>query len=201
LQPKLLRVLQEQEFERLGGTQAIRVNVRLVAATHRDLGRMVAEGRFRSDLYYRLNVFPLVLPPLRERRQDIPRLVRHFTQRFARRLGRRIETIGAEVMDALVGYAWPGNIRELENLIERAVILSPGPTLQVSLGELKPPAAGDVPVVPRLTLAEAERDHVLAALRAANWVVGGPDGAAARLGLTRSSFYRAMKKLGISRTA
>ena len=137
LQPKLLRVLQEQEFERLGGTRTIRVNVRLVAATNRDLGSMVAENRFRSDLYYRLNVFPLDLPPLRQRPDDIPRLVRHFTQRFARRMGRAIETIPSEVMDALVRYPWPGNVRELQNVIERAVILSKGSTLQVSLADLR----------------------------------------------------------------
>ena len=130
-------MLQEQEFERLGGTRTIRVDVRLVAATNRDLARMVADGRFREDLYYRLNVFPVVLPPLRERRDDIPRLVRHFTQRFARRMGRRIETIPSAVMEALVRYPWPGNIRELQNVIERAVILSPGPSLQVPLGDLR----------------------------------------------------------------
>ena len=137
LQPKLLRVLQEQEFERLGGTKTIKVDVRLVAATNRDLARMVADSCFRADLYYRLNVFPLVLPPLRERRDDIPRLVRHFTQHFARRTGRRIETIPPAILDALVGYSWPGNIRELQNIIERAVILSSGPTLQVPLGDLQ----------------------------------------------------------------
>ncbi len=141
LQPKLLRVLQEQEFERLGGTKTIKVDVRLVAATNRDLAQMVADGRFREDLYYRLNVFPVVLPPLRERPDDIPRLVRHFTQRFARRMGRRIETIPSAVMEALVRYPWPGNIRELQNVIERAVILSPGPSLQVPLGDLQPAAS------------------------------------------------------------
>ena len=137
LQPKLLRVLQEQEFERLGSTRTVRVDVRLVAATNRDLAQMAANGQFRNDLYYRLNVFPVVLPPLRERRDDIPRLVRHFAQKVARRMGRRIETIPAEAMDALVQYPWPGNIRELENVIERAVILSPGPALQINLGELQ----------------------------------------------------------------
>src|SRR6516162_8900159 len=138
LQPKLLRVLQEQEFERLGGTKTIKVDVRLVAATNRDLGRMVADGTFRADLYYRLNVFPVVLPPLRERPDDIPRLVRHFTQQFARRMGRRIETIPSAVMESLVRYSWPGNVRELQNVVERAVILSPGSSLQVRPGELQP---------------------------------------------------------------
>jgi len=203
LQPKLLRVLQEQEFERLGATRTIRVNVRLVAATNRDLARMVADGRFRSDLYYRLNVFPLVLPPLRERSEDIPRLVRHFTQRFARRMGRRIETVPTAVMDALVRYPWPGNVRELQNVIERAVILSPGPTLEVSLVDLKavpPPAStvaspGETPVA----LVDAEREHILAALVATGWVAGGPKGAAARLGMKRSTLLWKMKKLGIAR--
>jgi formate hydrogenlyase transcriptional activator len=201
LQPKLLRVLQEREFERLGSARSMHVDVRLVAATHRDLERMVADGQFRGDLYYRLNVFPLLLPPLRERREDVPRLVRHFTQRFARRMGRRIDTIPPEALAALVNYPWPGNIRELENLIERAVILSPGPELQVSLRELQRAAAPHNPSAAPVTLADAEREHVLGALRETNWVVGGPRGAAARLGLTRSSFYRTMKKLGISRTA
>src|SRR6201997_5439988 len=141
LQPKLLRVLQEQEFERLGSTRTIKVDVRLVAATNRDLAKMVADDRFREDLYYRLNVFPLVIPPLRERRDDIPPLVRHFTQRFARLMGRRIEAIPGAIMDVLVSYPWPGNVRELKNVIERAVILSPGTTLQVPLGDLHPAAA------------------------------------------------------------
>jgi formate hydrogenlyase transcriptional activator len=200
LQPKLLRVLQEQEFERLGGTRTIKTDVRLVAATHRDLIRMVAEGRFREDLYYRLNVFPVVLPPLRERRDDIPRLVRHFTQQFARRMGRRIETIPAAVMDALVRYPWPGNVRELQNVIERAVILSPGPSLQVPPSDLQPVAAqAPAPAPAALTLAGAEREHILGALRETDWVLGGPQGAAARLGMKRSTLYKKMKKLGISR--
>jgi formate hydrogenlyase transcriptional activator len=158
LQPKLLRVLQEQEFERLGGTKTIKVNVRLIAATHRDLAKMVADGRFREDLYYRLNVFPVLLPPLRERRDDIPRLVRHFKQRFARRMGRRIETISTAIMDALVRYPWPGNVRELQNIIERAVILSPGPALQVPLNDLQAGAQeASAPTAAPVTLADAER--------------------------------------------
>ena len=200
LQPKLLRVLQEQEFERLGSTKTIQVDVRLVAATNRDLAQMVADGRFRSDLYYRLNVFPVVLPPLRERPDDIPRLVRHFTQRFARRMGRRIETIPSAVMDALVRYPWPGNIRELQNVIERAVILSPGPSLQVPLGDLQPAAAqAPAPAAAPVTLADAEREHILGVLRETGWVLGGPKGAAARLGMKRSTLHWKMKKLGISR--
>src|SRR5207245_4017463 len=138
LQPNLLRALQEQEFERLGSTRTVRVDVRLVAATNRDLEQMVGAGRFRSDLYYRLNVFPVVLPPLRERRDDIPMLARHFIQRFARRMGRRIDSIPAPVMDALVGYAWPGNVREMQNIIERAVILSAGSSLRIPLADLQP---------------------------------------------------------------
>jgi formate hydrogenlyase transcriptional activator len=200
LQPKLLRVLQEQEFERLGGTKTIKVDVRLVAATNRDLARMVADGRFREDLYYRLNVFPVALPPLRERPDDIPRLVRHFTQRFARRMGRRIEAIPPAVMEALVRYPWPGNIRELQNVIERAVILSPGPSLQVPLGDLQPaPSQARVPAAAPGTLADAERDHILGVLRETGWVLGGPNGAAARLGMKRTTLQSRMKKLGISR--
>ncbi len=179
LQPKLLRVLQEQEFERLGGTRTIRVHVRLVAATHRDLPGMIRDGQFRSDLYYRLNVFPISLPPLRERPEDIPRLVRHFTQKFARRMGRRMETIPAEAMDALVRYAWPGNVRELENIIERAVILSPGTALQVPVGDLQAVAAPATPApggnaTGHASLAEAEREHILRTLRETDWVLAGP---------------------------
>jgi formate hydrogenlyase transcriptional activator len=206
LQPKLLRVLQEQEFERLGSTKTIRVDVRLVAATNRDLAAMVADDRFRVDLYYRLNVFPLLLPPLRDRPDDIPRLVRHFTQQFARRMGRRIETIPSAVLDSLARYPWPGNVRELQNVIERAVILSPGPSLQVPLSDLLPlpssslPTGGEVSGVSgAVTLADAEREHILSALRETGWVVAGPKGAASRLGMKRSTLQKKMKKLGISR--
>jgi formate hydrogenlyase transcriptional activator len=217
LQPKLLRALQEQEFERLGSTRTIRVNVRLVAATNRDLEKMVGDGDFRGDLYYRLNVFPVVLPPLRQRPEDVPRLVRHFTQRFARRMGRAIETIPAAVMDALVRYPWPGNIRELENVIERAVILSLGPALHVNVGDLKVRGGQSEirgqksdkesasltsdfrSLTSGSTLADAERQHILGVLRETGWVVGGPKGAAARLGLKRSTLQKKMKKLGIFR--
>jgi formate hydrogenlyase transcriptional activator len=161
---------------------------------------MVADGTFRADLYYRLNVFPVVLPPLRERPDDIPRLVRHFTQRFARRMGRRIETIPTAVMDALVRYPWPGNVRELQNVIERAVILSPGPSLQVPPGDLQPAATqAATPAAAAVTLADAEREHILSALHESGGVAGGPNGAAARLGMKRSTLYKKMKKLGISR--
>jgi formate hydrogenlyase transcriptional activator len=200
LQPKLLRALQEQEFERLGSTRTVRVDVRLVAATNRDLAQMVGDGRFRNDLYYRLNVFPVVLPPLRERCEDIPMLARHFIQRFARRMGRRIESIPASVMDALVHYPWPGNIREMQNLLERAVILSPGPALHIPPGDLKPgPAPAEVPAGAAVTLADAEREHILGVLRETGWVLGGPKGAGARLGMARSTLQWKMKKLGISR--
>ena len=199
LQPKLLRVLQQQEFERLGSTRTLRVDVRLIAATNRDLSQMVADGRFRGDLYYRLNVFPLVLPPLRERPDDIPRLVRHFTQRFARRMGRRIENIPSATMDALARYPWPGNVRELQNVIERAVILSPGTSLQVPLSDLQLSAQPSDPSVAAVTLADAEREHILSALEETGWVLGGPKGAAARLGMKRSTLQWKMKRLGISR--
>ncbi|MFO0840706.1 MAG: sigma 54-interacting transcriptional regulator [Phycisphaerae bacterium] len=201
LQPKLLRVLQEHEFERLGGTKAIRVNVRLVTATHRDLAEMIVEGRFRDDLFYRINVFPVTLPPLRERQDDIPRLVRHFTQSFARRMGRRIETIPSLVMDALVRYHWPGNVRELQNVIERAVILSKGPTLHVPVADLHAPTepVAESTVGASDTLSDAEREHIVRVLRETNWVLGGPKGAAARLGMKRSTLHWKMKKLGISR--
>jgi formate hydrogenlyase transcriptional activator len=200
LQPKLLRVLQEQEFERLGSTRTIRVDVRLVAATNRDLAQMSTDGEFRNDLYYRLNVFPVILPPLRERRNDIPRLVRHFAQKVARRMGRRIETIPAEAMDALVQYSWPGNVRELENVIERAVILSPGDVLQINLAELEAASAQNGNhASSAVTLDEAEREHILDALRETRWVLGGPNGAAARLAMKRTTLQSKMKRLGISR--
>jgi formate hydrogenlyase transcriptional activator len=196
LQPKLLRVLQEQEFERLGSTQTIRVDVRLVAATNRDLAEMVAARTIRSDLYYRLRVFPLHMPPLRERQEDIPALVRYFVEKHARRMNRAVETIPAETLDLLVRYPWPGNIRELENLIERAVIVSPGPVLRVPLSELKPPSE---PLAGSLTLRAAERDHILKALEATNWVLAGPRGAAARLGMKRTTLQSKMRKLGVKR--
>jgi formate hydrogenlyase transcriptional activator len=230
LQPKLLRVLQEQEFERLGSTRTVRVDVRLVAATNRDLAQMAANGQFRNDLYYRLNVFPVSLPPLRERREDIPRLVRHFAQTVARRMGRQIETVPTEAMEALVAYHWPGNVRELENVIERAVILSPGPELNISVADLSdrgqkaegreqkaeggeqrseggdqkagvsgPGTSNSRPPTSGSTLAEAERDHITAVLRETGWVLGGPNGAAARLAMKRTTLQSKMKKLGISR--
>ena len=199
LQPKLLRVLQEQEFERLGSARTIRVDVRLLAATNRDLGQMAANGQYRSDLYYRLNVFPVALPPLRERREDIPRLVRHFAQKVARRMGRQIETIPSEAMDALVAYLWPGNVRELENVIERAVILSPGETLHINLGDLKNAVQAETPAGAAVTLADAERDHIISVLRETGWMLGGPNGAAARLAMKRTTLQSRMKKLGIAR--
>ena len=201
LQPKLLRALQEREIERLGGTRPILVNVRLIAATNRDLAKMVAEKQFRSDLFYRLKVFPVYAPPLRERAADIPILVRHFVSRHARRMGKAIQSIPPEAMAALVTWKWPGNIRELENFLERAVILSRGPALHVPLAELEAMedeqegAAG----VTNPTLEAAERDHILRALREAKGVIGGPGGAAERLGLKRTTLNSKMKKLGIER--
>jgi formate hydrogenlyase transcriptional activator len=197
LQPKILRALQEKEFERLGGTRTIPVNARLIAATNRDLSKMVADREFRSDLYYRLKVFPITLPPLRERREDIPLLVRYFVARHARKLNKRIETIPGGVMKALAHWNWPGNIRELENFIERAVILSRGPVLQVPLSELE--VSGDVPSHDDTTLRTTERGHIIHVLRETKGVIAGPRGAAARLGLKRTTLNSKMKKLGISR--
>jgi formate hydrogenlyase transcriptional activator len=197
LQPKLLRVLQEQEFERLGSTRTQRVDVRLIAATNTDLEQMVADKKYRSDLYYRLNVFPITIPPLRERREDIPPLARFFTQKYARRLKKGIEAIPAEAMAALTGYGWPGNVRELEHFIERAVILTQGSDLDVSIAELKPSAPTGPASIS--TLEAAEREHILRALEEANWVVGGPNGAAARLGMKRTTLQSRMQKLGLER--
>ena len=196
LQSKLLRVLQEQEFERLGSNRTIRVDVRLVAATNRDLAQMVADKQFRSDLYYRFNVFPITAPSLRERPEDIPLLVRYFAQKYARLMNKRIETIPAGAMTALAKYHWPGNIRELENLIERSVILSQGPDLHVPLGELKAPTAAALNGA--ATLEAAEREHILRVLRETKWVIGGPSGAATRLGMKRTTLQSKIRKLGIS---
>ena len=201
LQPKLLRVLQEREFERLGSNRTVKVDIRLVTATNRDLSQMVARREFRGDLFYRLNVFPITLPPLRERCEDIPLLVRYFTQKYARRMNQRIETIPSEAMEALINWIWPGNLRELENFIERAVILSrqhAGSALYVPLSELRNGAEPIAPT-PLTTLEDAERAHILRALRECRWVVGGPAGAAARLGLKRTTLQSCMLRLGIAR--
>ena len=196
LQPKLLRVLQEHEFERLGSTRTQQVDVRVVAATHRDLKQMVEDGEFRSDLYYRLHVFPLPVPPLRERREDIPLLVRHFVDEYARRMNRGIETISAHAMEVLTNYAWPGNVRELQNFIERAVILSPGTSLHAPLDDLTQETVQDSQTQ-FSTLEQMEREHVLRALKESKWVTGGPKGAAARLGMKRTTLAYRIRKLGI----
>ena len=194
LQAKLLRVLQEQEFERLGSTHTRRVNVRVVAATNQDLAGLVAEKLFRMDLYYRLNVFPIALPPLRHRPEDIPMLVAHFVNRYATGMAKRIDKIKSDAMEAMQRHPWPGNIRELQNFIERAVILTNGDVLHFS-------ALPSSPIVPRdpVTLAEAERDHILNALQESNWVVGGARGAASRLGVKRTTLISKMRKRGLSR--
>jgi formate hydrogenlyase transcriptional activator len=217
LQPKLLRVLQEREFERLGSTRTLRTDARLIAATNRDLKAMADEQKFRSDLYYRLNVFPIRVPALRERKEDIPLLVRHFVQQFSQRNNRVINSIPSQTMEALVRYHWPGNIRELQNVIERAVIISKGPVLNVALAELEgvvtprsrqAEAKASQPGQENLdaVLDETERTQILRALEASNGVIGGPSGAAARLGIKRSTLQLRMQRLGIrlspvSRTA
>jgi len=201
LQAKLLRVLQEQEFERLGSNRTHKVDVRLIAATHRDLAAMVKLGTFREDLYYRLKVFPIQVPALRQRNEDIPRLVRHFTALYAQRMNKRIDVIPPETMDALMRYQWPGNVRELQNFIERAVILSPQSILRAPISELEPFQPHKESNLPMNGLAEVERDHILRALEASNWVIGGRNGAAERLGMKRTSLVYRMKKLGISRPA
>jgi formate hydrogenlyase transcriptional activator len=204
LQPKLLRVLQEQEFERLGSTQTMKVDVRVVAATSRDVPRMVSAREFRSDLYYRINVFPLLVPALRERIDDIPLLVNHFVDLYARRMDKTINEVPAEAMAAMLDYSWPGNVRELQNFIERAVILSPGNSLRPPLEDLRrvnqavetSNLAGQT--APQ-TLVQAEREHIIQALAATNWVIGGPKGAGARLGLARTTLIAKMHRLRISR--
>lgn len=196
LQPKLLRVLQEQEFERLGSGKTHRIDVRLVAATHRDLADMVGRKEFRSDLYYRLNVFPVIVPPLRERREDIIPLVEHFLEMFTQRIGKDIHTIPEETRASFTAYSWPGNVRELQNLVERAVILSNNGVLPNILGNAE---TTSLAVPQRGTFRESQRALIVRTLQAAGWVVGGPDGAAAQLGLKRTTLIAKMKKLGISR--
>jgi len=199
VQPKLLRALQEKEFERLGGTRTIPVNMRLVAATNRDLEKLVASREFRSDLYYRLRVFPITVPALRERRADIPLLARYFVDMHARRMGKQIESIPPDVVRALTKWDWPGNIRELENFIERAVLLTKGPTLRVPLAELQAPAAAEPPLKDDVTLETKEREHILRVLHETKGMIGGAKGAAARLGLKRTTLNSKLKKLGIER--
>lgn len=201
LQPKLLRVLQEKEFERLGGTRTIRSDARLVSATNRDLKTMVETNRFRGDLFYRLNVFPIAVPPLRERKEDIPYLAMHFTQEYSRRLGRKIRSIAAETIEQLVRYPWPGNIRELQNLIERSVILTAGDTLRIPAQELQAEglAAAAPAAAPPATMQDVERETIVRALREAKGVVGGPNGAAARLGMKRTTLLYRMEKLGLAK--
>jgi len=199
LQPKLLRVLQEREFERLGSTKTKNIDVRIVAATHRDLEEMVVEKQFRSDLYYCLNVFPISIPPLRERPEDVPLLAKYFVQKAARRVNKTIDTIPAETIEALTEYRWPGNIRELENVIERAVILSPGSVLQVPIRDLHSRLMPGRDCERLQMLADVERAHIRATLKETKWILSGPRGAAIRLGVNRSTLHFRMKKLGIVR--
>jgi formate hydrogenlyase transcriptional activator len=198
LQPKLLRVLQEQEFEKLGSIRTQKVDVRVVAATNRDLVQLCSEGKFREDLFYRLNVFPIDIPPLRERPEDIPPLAKHFVEVIAARMHRRVDSIPAEVMENLITYDWPGNVRELQNFMERSVILSKGTVLRPPLSDLKSRRTQPGPVLREGTLQQVEREHILQVLRASNWVIGGPNGAAVRLGLKRTTLAYRIQKLGIS---
>ena len=200
LQPKLLRVLQEQEFERLGSTRTIRIDVRVVAATNQDLRQMVADRKFRADLFYRLNVFPIELPALRERQEDIGPLVEHFVRKYAQRMGKEIDPVSEEVLEILRGYDWPGNIRELQNFVERAVLMTQGNVLHTPVSELRTLAARAIQA-PVQTLAAVERNHILEALRTAGWIIAGRKGAAARLGLPRTTFISRMRKYGITRGA
>ena len=197
LQPKLLRVLQDHEFERLGGTRTIKVDLRLVAATNRDLARSVVEKEFRSDLFYRLNVFPIRLPALRERREDIPLLVRYFVQKFARGMDRGIETVPSQTMNTLVNWHWPGNVRELENFIERSVILTEGTALRAPLADLQSESPGSGGA--EHSLEGAEREHIIRVLRETRGMISGPTGAARRLGLKRTTLQSKMQRLGITR--
>ena len=199
LQPKLLHVLQEREFERLGSTRTIKTDARLIAATNRNLATCVEEGRFRADLFYRLNIFPIHVPPLRERPEDIPLLVRHFAQHFARRLNRVIDTIPSETMETLIHHSWPGNIRELQNLIEHSVIVSPGPVLRAPLADLQSHSVPSQERTRHRTLEEDEREHILSTLKETKWVISGPRGAATRLEMNRSTLQFRMRKLGIVR--
>jgi formate hydrogenlyase transcriptional activator len=199
LQVKLLRVLQEREFERLGGTQTQRVNIRLVAATNRNLAQLVSEREFRGDLYFRLNVFPITIPPLRDRTEDIPLLAGRFLKEYSRRMDKRIDTIPDSTMERLKQHPWPGNVRELQNFIERAAILTTGSTLNAPLEDLKIPEGAQP--LPAVTLRQAESSHILKILRETNWVLGGPRGAAIRLDLKRTTLVSKMRKLGLSRPA
>jgi len=201
LQAKLLRVLQEQEFERLGSNRTHKVDVRLIAATHRDLASMVKQLTFREDLYYRLNVFPIHVPALRQRAEDIPELVRHFLRIYGQRMSKKIDQIPTETMDAMVGYRWPGNVRELQNFVERAVILSPHSVLRAPIRELEPFHHRQEQSATMNGLAEVERDHIVRALEASNWIVAGRNGAAERLGMKRTSLVYRMQKLGITRSS
>src|SRR5580698_1427130 len=209
LQPKLLRALQEKQFERLGGGHTLQVDVRVIAATNQNLGRLVQERKFRADLFYRLNVFPMMLPPLRERREDIRPLVEHFVEKFARQQGKTIDAIPEHVIGALEDYSWPGNIRELQNVIERGVIVTTGSTLSHETAEpliwadliREDEAPLQHRAIPVRTLADAERDHITRTLRETKWVIGGPHGAAAQLGLPRTTLIARMQRLGISNAA
>jgi formate hydrogenlyase transcriptional activator len=201
LQAKLLRVLQEKEFERLGSTQTQRVDVRVIAATNCDLKQMIADRRFRADLYFRLNVFPITIPPLRDRREDIADLVKALVSRFSARMNRRIESVPKATLEALTHYDWPGNVRELQNFLERSVILSPGPTLNAPVENLAGNTSNVVNTAADITLEEAETRHIIGVLQQVNWVIGGPKGAAEKLGLKRTTLITKMRRLGISRPA